>query len=75
MQINASGGKSGQVTEDYMLSGTCILFFFFCFSSCALSLRAFVCVCVCVRARLCVRVRDICSNIRARIRFYIYVVE
>lgn len=24
MQINVSGGKSGQVTEDYILSGMCI---------------------------------------------------
>lgn len=24
MQINVSGGKSGQLTEDYILSGTCI---------------------------------------------------
>ena len=56
MQINASGGKSGQVTEDYMLSGTCI--FFFCFSSCALSLRAlqlYVCVCARARVPMCTR--------------------
>lgn len=64
MQINASGGKSGQVTEDYMLSGTCIysffpVFFFFC------AVTARIRACLCMRA-------CICSNIYARVRFYMH---
>lgn len=47
MQINAFGGKSGQVTEDYMLSGTCIYSFFPVFFPFALSLRAYEHVSVC----------------------------
>lgn len=52
MQINAFGGKSGQVTEDYMLSGTCIYSFFPVFFSFALSLRAYGHVCERVFVRI-----------------------